>query len=106
MRTTTSLFCAQGSRVFVHFDGWNKKFDEWILMKENRLRAHPANAAPVAETNSAKRRRASAGGLLPAAAVALVPGKRKSLNKELNQLEFDHPGTPHHLSPQYLDFAS
>lgn len=26
--------------VLIHFDGWNARFDEWLDMRSDRLRAH------------------------------------------------------------------
>ena len=105
----------QAERALVHFDGWNKRFDEFVSFNVDRMRPLPMqdkqkrvrNAASAANDDPTSPSAISA--VPPPATYAeLAAAKKKGRQSrskpiELNNLQFDHPGRKISGRPDVVD---
>jgi len=47
-----------GREVQVHYQGWNKRWDEWIVERSSRLRARDANGGQISSVTASRERKA------------------------------------------------
>lgn len=105
-------------RALVHFDGWNKRFDEFISFHVNRMRPLPmqmqsmqqrgaqrAAAASFASggSKSPSTTSAASSSSLHSAFSAAKKKQGRAKPIELNNLEFDHPGRKISGRPDLVD---
>jgi hypothetical protein len=71
------------NRIRVHFEGWSRKFDEWLPVDVGRLKPRDEKLHPLAKPRRKKTK-------TPKSSDGNSPDKKRL--SELDRLKFDHPG--------------